>query len=169
MLTNILPHSYLQHSILLIGAIYRLLSESVSPEDIDISESMMWKFVDGMKGPYGERFCSFNVHQLTHIAASVRNWDPLWSTSVFLFENRNGQLMRLIKGTQAVQKQLASLVSVSIGLSVLQNSVEQLSPTDLVLSKIENLHFTRHSTRGAILYHGQPPKVDHALKSALQW
>lgn len=166
-LTNILPHSYLQHFILLIGAIYRLLSESVSPEDIDISEKMMWKFVDGMKELYGERSCSFNVHQLTHIAASVRNWGPLWSTSAFLFENRNGQLMRLIKGTQAVEKQLASLVNVSFGLSVLQNSVEQLSPTDFVLSKIENLHFTRHSTRDAVLYHGQPRKVGRALKSAL--
>ncbi|XP_049519252.1 uncharacterized protein LOC125943785 [Dermacentor silvarum] len=166
-LCNILPPVYMQHFILLIGAIHMLLSESVSHEEIDLSEKLLLKFVDGVKDLYGERFCSFNVHQLTHIALSVRNWGPLWSTSAFLFENRNGQLLRLIKGTQAVEKQLASLVGVSDGLSVLQNQVAPLSPTDFLLRKIENVHFTRQSTHNAVLYHGRPCKAGHAVMNAL--
>ncbi|CAN7989826.1 unnamed protein product, partial [Ixodes pacificus] len=116
-----LPDVYLDHFALLVGAVYLLLSESVSVEDMDISERLLLRFVDGVKNQYGERFCSFNVQQLTHIADSVRNCGPLWSPSAFLFENRNGELMRLVKGTQAVEKQFASLVAISNVLSVIQN------------------------------------------------
>ncbi|EEC18802.1 conserved hypothetical protein, partial [Ixodes scapularis] len=116
-----LPDVYLDHFALLVGAVYLLLSESVFVEDIDISERLLLRFIDGVQNLYGERFCTFNVHQFTHIADSVRNWGPLWSTSAFVLENRNGELMCLVKGTQAVKKQLASLVAISNALSVIQN------------------------------------------------
>ncbi|XP_040074074.1 uncharacterized protein LOC115330680 [Ixodes scapularis] len=161
-----LPDVYFDHFALLVGAVYLLLSESVSVEDIDISERLLLRFVYGVKNLYGERFCSFNVHQLTHIADSVRNWGPLWSTSAFLFENRNGELMRLVKGTQAVEKQLASLVAISNALSVIQNRVGDRLHVDFVLSKLENLHFTRVSSNG-IAFHGRPCQTSGAVRTAL--
>lgn len=44
-----------------------LLSESITQEQVDIAEQLLVRFVDDHSVLYGERFCSFNVHELTHI------------------------------------------------------------------------------------------------------
>ncbi|XP_077485359.1 uncharacterized protein LOC144095533 [Amblyomma americanum] len=151
-LSGILPDAYLEHFNLLVSGIYMLLSESVSFEEVYVAEKLLFKFVDGVHALYGARHCSFNVHQLLHLAESVRNWGPLWCTSAFLFENRNGQLLLLIKGTPSIEKQLSQLVGLSNALSALQNEVKEMSDVDFVLRKIESVHFTKLSSN-AVIYH----------------
>ncbi|XP_075724117.1 uncharacterized protein LOC142766540 [Rhipicephalus microplus] len=166
-LRNVLPDVYLHHLSLLISAIYILLSESITQEQVDVAEQLLVKFVDEQKVLYGERFCSFNVHQLTHIADSVRNWGPLWAASAFMFEDRNGQLLRLIKGTQAIEKQLATLVGVSTAVSVLHKRVRPLSPAEFVLSKLDSVHFSKVSVPNGTVFHGLPCQTNVAVKAVL--
>lgn len=166
-LSNSLPDAYLQHFVLLIGAVYMLLSESISKDQIDLSQMLLFRFVDGVHELYGERFCSFNVHQLTHVAESVRNWGPLWATSAFLFEDRNGQLVRLVKGTQAVDKQLGSLVGISNALSAMYRHVRPQSCAEMVLSKLDTVHFTRVCAPNSFVCHGRSCKATGILRTAL--
>lgn len=57
---------------------------------------------------YGAANASFNVHLLMHLAASVRNWGPLWATSTFPFESFNGTLLRFFSGTTHVPTQIVN-------------------------------------------------------------
>lgn len=167
-LHNILPAVYLNHFGLLISAIYTLLLESITQEQVDVAEQLLVKFVTDHHVLYKERFCSFNVHQLTHIIDSVRNWGPLWATSAFLFEDRNGQLVRLAKGTQAVAQQLATLVGVSTALSVLYKRIQPQSPAEFVLSKLDSVHFRKVSAPNGTIFHGAPCRTSAAVKETLE-
>jgi hypothetical protein len=57
---------------------------------------------------YGKEHMSFNVHQTLHLVQSVKDWWPLWSHSAFVFESFNAVLLKMIKGTQGVPKQILS-------------------------------------------------------------
>lgn len=105
-LPGILPAPYLEHFLLLSCSIHLLLQQSVSFSDIRKSEASLIAFVKKMELLYGKENVSFNVHQLTHLATSVRNWGPLWSTSAFIFESNNGFLKTLYNGTQCVPQQI---------------------------------------------------------------
>lgn len=155
-LCNCLPGVHINPFVVLIGSVYILLSEPVSIEQVNLSEKLLFKFVEGVRDLYGDRFCSFNVHQLTHFGDTVRNWGALLCTSSFLFENKNGQLLSLASGIQATEKQLASLVGISNALNVLLNCVKHLSYAEFVLKKLQSVHFTRVPSSNANACHGRP-------------
>ena len=64
------------------------------------------KFIILTGSLYGQEFISFNVHQLSHLVKSVKLWGPLWCTSAFMFENNNGNLLKLLHGTNHVPNQI---------------------------------------------------------------
>ena len=103
---QMLPTKYFKHWLLLSAAIHILLGDDLSLQMIRTAELCLYKFVCEFKDLYGEENVSFNVHLLTHLADSVRNWGPLWGTSAFHFENENGKLLNLYHGTQHVHKQI---------------------------------------------------------------
>ena len=47
-----------------------------------------------------------NVHLLSHIADTVRNWGPLWAYSCFIYETMNGHLKKMFHGTKDMTKQV---------------------------------------------------------------
>lgn len=51
---------------------------------------------------------TFNIHLLSHLAKSVKLWGPLWTHSAFPFENANGKLLTLVKGTKGVANQIVT-------------------------------------------------------------
>lgn len=97
----------------------------------------------------------------------MRNWGPLCATSTFLFEDRNVQLLRLMKGTQAIEKQLATFVGVSTALSVLHKRVRPLSAAEFVLSKLHSVHFRKVSVPNGTVFHGRRCQRNAAVKAAL--
>ena len=103
---SMLPSKYWNHWLLLSNAVYILLGIDISTDFINKAELCLYKFVCDFKDLYGAENISFNVHLLTHLADSVRNWGPLWGTSAFYFENENGKLLNSFHGTQHVQKQM---------------------------------------------------------------
>ena len=71
-----------------------------------MAEIALKKFVITVGVLYGQKHVSFNVHQLCHLAQSVRDWGPLWATSAFPFEGNNKGLLNLFCGTQYVPQQM---------------------------------------------------------------
>lgn len=53
-MSDLLPSDYLQHYGLLVGAVYILLSDSISVSQLDFAEQSLTKFYEEMASLYGE-------------------------------------------------------------------------------------------------------------------
>lgn len=76
------------------SAIYILLKEQISNDDISIAEARLREFADQFEMLYGNHNVTMNLHLIRHIANSVRHLGPLWSQSTFSFETNNGFLVK---------------------------------------------------------------------------
>jgi hypothetical protein len=106
-LRGILPDIYLKHFFLFVYGVYNLMGDKIAHSKVDLAESCLRKFVRQMEALYGLSSCTFNVHQMTHLANGVRNCGPLWATSAFMFEANNHVLLQMFHGTQHVPKQIS--------------------------------------------------------------
>ena len=130
-LNGILPRKYWNHLFLLVFAVYHLLQEMIRDAEVVIAEQALKKFVREFQGLYGTANVSFNVHLMTHLAASVRNWGPLWATSTFSFESFNGTLLTYFNGTthvpvQIMKRYLREKSLTKKGATVMQNANEDV-------------------------------------------
>ncbi|KAM7285073.1 uncharacterized protein ISCGN_032047 [Ixodes scapularis] len=166
-LSGILPLAHLQHFVLLVSAIHMLLKQSVRRHEIDLAETFLSRFVEESASLYGPQFLTFNMHQLTHLGLSVRRWGPLWATSAFLFEDRNGELVRVIQGTRAIDKQLATLVGIGNALNSIERRMDKGSTAFSVLNRIRNVHFPKQTTDGSVKLHGRPCQANRKIASFL--
>ncbi|XP_047139860.2 uncharacterized protein LOC124815310 isoform X2 [Hydra vulgaris] len=105
-LHGVLPQVYYNHFLLLVESIYILLSKSLSHADLDQAENQLHVFVSDFSVIYAIDYMTYNIHLLQHISSTVREWGPLWGISNFMFENSNGFLLDLFKGTQSVPLQI---------------------------------------------------------------
>lgn len=53
------------------------------------------------------RYVLMNQHMLLHLEKSVRDHGPLWSSSLFVFEDWNGDLSNYFHGTQNIAIQVS--------------------------------------------------------------
>lgn len=88
-LRGLLKEESMHHLALLVTAIYILLKESVSHNDIVRAHELLVKFVVGMRSYFGKTSMTFNVHLLLHVCTGVKNWGPLFTHNAFRFENEN--------------------------------------------------------------------------------
>ena len=105
-LKDVLPVKYFNHWMLLVISLHLLCQDVVSPENMSTAEVSLHKFVILVENLYGIEHVSYNVHQMIHLANAVKQWGPLWSSSAFLFENNNGNLLKLFHGTKHVSQQV---------------------------------------------------------------
>ncbi|XP_063959922.1 uncharacterized protein LOC135155125 [Lytechinus pictus] len=105
-LSGLMPVPYMKHWYLLVFALHVLLQSNVSRDMIDQAELALKKFVIGVETLYGKEHITFNVHLLTHLPDTVRDWGPLWAASAFSFEANNGKLLKFFHGTQYVPQQI---------------------------------------------------------------
>lgn len=105
-LSGVLMKKYWNHLFLLVFALHILLQQTVKLSEVSTAEIALKKFVIQFEVLYGIKNVSFNVHLLTHLAASVKNWGPLWATSTFSFESFNGTLLKYFNGTTHVPVQM---------------------------------------------------------------
>ncbi|CAB4028732.1 Hypothetical predicted protein [Paramuricea clavata] len=68
--------------------------------------------LEDIKDWKGKQFQTFNVHQLLHLSEVVEDLGPLWSNSCFPFEDYSGDLRDLFHGTQNVDGQIVTAVSI---------------------------------------------------------
>lgn len=105
-LKGILPARFWNHLFLLVFGIYTLLQDKIKTRSVLLSELALKKFVIEFQRIYGKDHMTFNIHLLTHIAQSVKQWGPLWATSAFPFESNMGTLLKYFNGTQNVPSQI---------------------------------------------------------------
>lgn len=105
-LEEYLPMLYLKHFCCLVEAVYILLSEGITTDDLKKADRLLNFFVSNASYLYGKNFVSLNVHNLTHLTEFVRMWGPLWCWSCFPFESFNGEIKKNIHGTGNVCRQI---------------------------------------------------------------
>ena len=105
-LKQLLPAKFFAHWMLLVHALTLLLGHEIKQTDVLQAGLALTKFVAGVEDLYGKQYVSFNTHLLLHLSTTVRNWGPLWAHSAFVFEDRNGFLLTLFKGTNNVALQI---------------------------------------------------------------
>ena len=105
-LNGILPTKYVSHIMLLSQAMFLLLQDNITQDDLFQADMCIRIFVQTFETLYGRQYMTFNLHLLQHMTDSVRDWGPLWCFSNYTFENVNGVLLNMFHGTQAVGKQI---------------------------------------------------------------
>lgn len=105
---GILPKKYYDHFRLLSSAIYILLSSKITPENLNIADQKLQQFVVQFEVFYGKEYMTMNVHGLTHIAEHVKNLGPLWSYSLFPFEQYNGKLKKYVTSSNDILSQITT-------------------------------------------------------------
>ena len=105
-LKPVMPQQLYNHWLLLAFAIYSLLGRQICRSDLLACDLALHNFVILVPQLYGTENVSFNVHLLTHIVMSVKQWGPLWASSAFVFEDANRQLLRYFHGSNAVSQQI---------------------------------------------------------------
>lgn len=93
-LSGYLDKKLIDHFQLLSSAIYILLKEKITNDEINEAEKKLHEFVKSFEIFYGQHNVTMNLHLLQHISESVRHCGPLWSNSAFSFESNNGELIR---------------------------------------------------------------------------
>ncbi|CAH3158193.1 unnamed protein product [Porites lobata] len=122
-------------------AIYLLLQDSISPNDIVKASALIKHFCIRIKELYAARYETFNVHCLLHMTERVRDLGPLWTHSCFCFEDFNGELRSLFHGTQSVEEQIVTAVSVQQRIPELVPLLESNSNCSIV-GNLQNYVFT---------------------------
>lgn len=107
-LIDYLPTEYFNHYCLLVKAIYLLLQESISQDDLNKSSNFLKLFCMKIERLYGERYNTYNVHNLLHMTYTVKQLGPLWAQSSFWYEDYNGDYKNLFYGTQSVDMQIVT-------------------------------------------------------------
>lgn len=94
-LIDLLPMRYINHFQLFSSAIYMLLQEKVSKDDICTADKRLNEFADKFEILYGKHNVTMNLHLSRHAAKRVEHLGPLWAQSAFVFETKNGDINRL--------------------------------------------------------------------------
>lgn len=107
-LEDLLPKKFIDHLRLLSFSIYTLLKDEITPEELELCEKKLNRFVSLYQQYYGEENMTMNVHLITHIVESVKNAGPLWAQSAFAFESYNGRLLKYVNGNTDVLCQITT-------------------------------------------------------------
>lgn len=111
-LKNELNETAYNHYLMFHVAIHLLANpEAVkNPANIQTAKELLEKFVKLFGDIYGEKYVSYNVHNLKHLSEDVRNFGPLDGFSSFQFENYLCSLKRLIRtGANPLQQLIRRL------------------------------------------------------------
>lgn len=119
-LHGILDETRFQHLLKLVTGISILLKSSISKEKLQEADVCILEFVRDFALLYDLRFMTLNIHQCVHLADEVRNLGPLYNYSCFPFEDKNGFILKMIRGSRHVDSQVVGAISMAQKLPELQ-------------------------------------------------
>ncbi|XP_074098854.1 uncharacterized protein LOC141527332 [Cotesia typhae] len=122
-LRDYLPQRYLQHLLTLIIALFNLLQNEITEDDLQEGESLLEIFINEVPILFSDRELTYNMHQLKHLVLCVRRWGPLQSTSAFCFENYNGYIASSVHGNKNMSQEIVNNVTIAQGICILKNRV----------------------------------------------
>jgi hypothetical protein len=96
-LREVLPDEILNHSMLLFVGMRILASRQMAIQYCDYANELLVKFVTDAEILYGREIMVYNMHCLIHLAADVKKLGCLDDFSAFPFENKLGQLKKLVR------------------------------------------------------------------------
>ncbi|CAC5363251.1 unnamed protein product [Mytilus coruscus] len=137
-LHGILDQERWSHYLLLVNAMHVLLKYGSTDEEVNEAELYLLEFCKNFPRLYNGCYMRLNIHQLLHLADCVRNLGPLYTHSCFSFEDKNGALIRMIRGTQNIDSQIVTGVSFLQKLPELkQNCIEKGSVCETLYNSME--------------------------------
>ena len=101
-----IPHEYVHHWSLLVYSINALLGDEIPTDQLPEVAEALGTFCNLVPELYGLQACTANMHSLLHLVDSVEQWGPLWTYSLFGFENINGHIRKMFHGTHQILDQL---------------------------------------------------------------
>ena len=112
-LNGILPTDLYDHFMLLFTSMRLLVSKELAShtESCDYAKGLLLKFVLDAQFLYGKEILVYNVHNLVHLADEVKRLGCLEDFSCFVFENKLGQLKKLIRKPQYPLQQILRRLS----------------------------------------------------------
>ena len=138
---GLLVEARFNHYMCLVNAVHILLGSGSSVCDVNRAEMMLLKFCEHFEDLYSRSFMTLNVHQLVHMAEGVRCLGPLYTHSCFPFEDKNGFILKLIRGTQNIDNQIITGVSFIQKMPELkQHCLAKGSAVEKLCHSIENPH-----------------------------
>ena len=143
-LSGIMPLQFYNHWLLLVFAVYHMLTKPVRRADLSACNMALLNFIALVPELYGPEHVSFNVHLLSHLVHSVEHWGPLWASSAFVFEDANGQLLKWFHGSNAVSRQIFKSYIASTHLRPLAERYVQASSSEKLkqfFAKLSGIHF----------------------------
>lgn len=106
-LTGLLPIKVIKNFEKLSSASYILCKEQINSEEIKMACDMLTEFATEFEDIYGQGAITLNIHLLKHYHEMVLNCGPLWSHSLFGFENNIGVLKNFVSGNTDVLEQIS--------------------------------------------------------------
>ena len=92
-----------------------------------------------MDSLYDSQSCTNNVNTLVHYAKCVEDNGPAWAVmSGFDFENFNGDFKNLFHGTQGIEQQVLTSVSIVQSLPILAEKLHETSPEYIFYKKLSS-------------------------------
>lgn len=125
-LDGILPTKFLAHWKLLVKAIGILLQDVIPYDKLDSAELMLVEYVHKVEKYFGKFEMTYNVHQLLHLAESVRKWGPLWSHTAFPFESDIGNLKKIVKASRGIPHQVIRNIEISRACSIINDNPDNI-------------------------------------------
>ncbi|XP_062599997.1 uncharacterized protein LOC134261585 [Saccostrea cucullata] len=110
-LFGILDNLRFSHFLNFVNGIHILLKQGSTEEEVSEAEALLFNFCADFEYLYEKCFMTLNIHQLVHLADSVRVLGPLYTHSCFSFEDKNGFLLKMIQGTQNIDSQIVTGIS----------------------------------------------------------
>lgn len=106
-LIGLLPNRMIKHFEKLAVSSYILCKSEISITEIKQACILLNSFTEEFEQIYGPGSITMNIHLLDHYHSMILNCGPLWSYSMFGFENNIGQIKKLISGKTDVLLQIA--------------------------------------------------------------
>lgn len=92
---------------MLSAATYTLCRENITLNEVSAACDMLLRFANDFEVIYGKGATTINLHYLRHYREMILACGPLWSYSLFAFENNIGEIKKLVCGTTDVLEQIS--------------------------------------------------------------
>lgn len=122
--SRFLKPKFLEHWMLFVNALYILLQEEISFEDVKESQRYLNWFISDIENLYGKRAMTYNSHTMRHFPTGVKKGGPLWGSSTFPFESVNGKITRMIHGSINTASEIANNVEIMQRILCLEKEFE---------------------------------------------
>jgi len=119
-----MKEKYFHHWIIFVCAMYILLQDSVTDSDVTKADLLLRMFLRDFTQLFRAEDFTYNLHNLIHMGLTVRRFGPLGTSSAFLFESLNGDLIDCIHGTKNHAVELATTLHLFQGSQALKARVE---------------------------------------------